>query len=127
MATKKKSDDKSAKGPAAKAKAKAAPATAAKKPASKAGAAKKAAPKAGAGAARAAAPKPVKAPRPASGPLARVKAAFGDKESLVKTIVEPLKRGGEDADQLKTRLLKASNHQLLRLAKTVEIVTKRYG
>jgi hypothetical protein len=77
----------------------------------------------------AAAPKAKPAPKAkvATGPLARLKAAHGTKEGLVGTLVEPLTRAGEDADALRSRLLKASNQQLLRLAKAVETVTKKYG
>lgn len=63
----------------------------------------------------------------AGGPLARLKAAYGSKESLVGKIVEPLAGAEEDTDALKERLLHASNAQLLRLAKVVETVTKKYG
>jgi hypothetical protein len=70
--------------------------------------------------------KPAKA-KVASGPLARVKAAYGSKESLVGKLVEPLAGKDEDTDALKARLLVASNQQLLRLAKVVETVTKKYG
>jgi hypothetical protein len=61
------------------------------------------------------------------GPLAKLKAAYGSKESLVGKIVEPLAGKDEDTDALKQRLLRASNRQLLRLAKVVETVTKKYG
>jgi hypothetical protein len=77
----------------------------------------------------AAAPKAKPAPKAKvqNGPLARLKAAHGTKEGLVGTLVEPLTRVGEDAEALRGRLLKASNQQLLRLAKAVETVTKKYG
>ena len=61
------------------------------------------------------------------GPLAKLKAAYGSKESLVGKIVEPLAGKDEDTDALKARLLHASNKQLLRLAKVVETVTQKYG
>ena len=61
------------------------------------------------------------------GPLAKLKAAYGSKESLVGKIVEPLAGKDEDTDALKERLLHASNKQLLRLASVVETVTKKYG
>ncbi|HTJ45570.1 MAG TPA: hypothetical protein VL463_25875 [Kofleriaceae bacterium] len=61
------------------------------------------------------------------GPLAKLKAAYGSKESLVGKIVEPLAGKDEDTDALKERLLHASNKQLLRLAKVVETVTQKYG
>lgn len=63
----------------------------------------------------------------ARGPLARVKAVHGSKESLVKKIVEPLAVGDEDTDALAGRLLKASNAQLLRLEKVVAAVKEKYG
>jgi hypothetical protein len=81
-----------------------------------------------------AAPKATKAAKAAKaaakvvgGPLAKLKAAYGSKESLVGKIVEPLAGKDEDTDALKERLLHASNAQLLRLAKVVETVTKKYG
>lgn len=77
------------------------------------------------------APKAAKAPKvvvPAvGGPLAKLKAAYGSKESLVGKIVEPLAGADEDTDALKERLLHASNKQLLRLASVVETVTRKYG
>ncbi len=100
MAKKTKTDDKDTK---AKAAAKAAKTAAAKKPAK------------------------VATAKVATGPLARLKAAYGSKESLVGKLVEPLAGKDEDTDALKDRLLKASNQQLLRLAKVVETVTKKYG
>ncbi len=63
----------------------------------------------------------------AGGPLARMKAVYGSKESLVGKLVDPLAGKDEDTDALKERLLRASNQQLLRLAKVVETVTKKYG
>jgi len=63
----------------------------------------------------------------ATGPLARLKAKYGSKESLIGKLVEPLAAADEDTDMLKDRLLKASNQQLLRLAKVVETVTSKYG
>jgi hypothetical protein len=63
----------------------------------------------------------------AGGPLAKLKAAYGSKESLVGKLVDPLAGKDEDTDALKARLLTASNKQLLRLAKVVETVTKKYG
>jgi hypothetical protein len=120
MATKKKEP---AAAPATKSKTKAAPAKAV---AAKGGKATKGAPKAAKAAPKA--PKAAKVVVPkALGPVARLKAAYGSKEGLVGKIVEPLLRGAEDAETVKTRLLKASNQQLLRLAGVVETVTKKYG
>ena len=111
MATKKKSEaEKTAAKPA-------------KKPAAKS------APKKGKEAAKAAAPKKEKAAAApvARGPLARLKALHGSKEELVKKIVEPLAGPEEDTDALGERLRKASNAQLLRLARVVETVKSKYG
>ena len=76
--------------------------------------------------------KVAKAPKAAAakvvgGPLAKLKAVYGSKESLVGKLVDPLAGKDEDTDALKARLLTASNKQLLRLAKVVETVTKKYG
>jgi hypothetical protein len=114
MATKKKTEEKS-NGKAASAK----------------GSKKAAAPKAKAtakGTKAAKAPKTAKVAVPAvGGPFAKLKAAYGSKESLVGKLVDPLAGADEDTDALKERLLHASNKQLLRLAAVVETVTKKYG
>jgi hypothetical protein len=114
MATKK-TTTKSAAKPAAKKSTKAAPRTAARS-----AGAKKAAPKA---------PREKAAPVKASArhPMARVKERFGSKEDLVKTLVDPLAAGDEDTGALRERLLRASNQQLLRLARVVATVKERYG
>lgn len=119
MATRdpKKTSKPAAKTPAKKAAAK----PAAKAPAKKATAkGTKAAPKAEKPARTAAAPV-------ARGPLARLKAAYGSKDDLVKRLVEPLARGDEDTAALSDRLRKASNQQLLRLARVVETVQQKFG
>jgi hypothetical protein len=62
-------------------------------------------------------------------PIAALKRLHGTKEKLVSTLVGMLgEQGeGEDAESLKTRLLTASNKQLLHLADVVAEVKKRYG
>jgi hypothetical protein len=94
----------------------------AKKPAPKAPAKGKAAAKP-----VAKAPKAAPAPAPQRGPLARVKALAGSKDDLVKRITEPLAIGDQDPDALGERLRRASNQQLLRLAKVVDAVKAKYG
>jgi hypothetical protein len=82
-----------------------------------------------------AAPKAPKAPKAeksdkapsARHPLARVKARFGSKEDLVKKLVEPLAAEDEDTDEVRGRLLKASNQQLLRLHAAVTTVQEKWG
>lgn len=117
MATKK-TDKTAAKAPAKRGAAKPAAKTAAKASTTKKGT--KAVPKA-------ARPAKAAAPVAARGPLARVKAAFGSKDDLVKRLVEPLARPDEDTDALGDRLRKASNQQLLRLARVVEKVQQKFG
>ncbi len=106
---------KTEKTPAPKAKPAAKPAKAAAKPGAKAAVK---------------APKAVKTPqvetRPRH-PAGRVKAAHTDKASLVKKLVEPLAAEDQDTDALSERLLKASNHQLLRLERVVDAVKSKYG
>jgi hypothetical protein len=94
----------------------------------------KAAPKAKAPAKKAAAKAPAKkekvakaAPVPKGGPFAKLKAAYGSKDELVKKIVEPLAAADEDTEALGDRLKKASNAQLLRLARVVETVKTKFG
>lgn len=61
-------------------------------------------------------------------PLAKVKRLHGTKESLVDTVVADLAReNGEDAGELKQRLLGSSNQQLLRLAEVLKTVKDKYG
>ena len=60
-------------------------------------------------------------------PLARLKALHGNKETLVKAIVEPLATAADDTAELSKRLLKSSNQKLLHLANVVETVKKKYG
>lgn len=60
-------------------------------------------------------------------PMGRVKERFGTKEDLVKTLVEPLAAADEDTDQVRDRLLKASNQQLLRLQRVVTTVKEKWG
>lgn len=61
-------------------------------------------------------------------PLAKVKRLHGTKESLVDTVVADLAREtGEDAGELKQRLLGSSNQQLLRLAEVLKTVKDKYG
>jgi len=76
--------------------------------------------------------KTAKAAKPAKAatarhPLGRVKERHGSKEDLVKILVEPLANGTEDTDVLRGRLLKASNHQLLRLQRVVATVKDKWG
>jgi hypothetical protein len=59
-------------------------------------------------------------------PLQTVKEQ-GGKEKLVDKIVGLIESGGEEADELKKRLLAASNSKLLRLAQIGETLKQKYG
>jgi hypothetical protein len=105
---------------AAPKKAKPAKKAAAKKPAKK--------PAKGAKLARAAKDDSAEAkPQAPRHPMARVKATHTSKDDLIKLLVEPLIKGDEDKDALKSRLSRASNQQLLHLARVVETVKSRFG
>lgn len=62
-----------------------------------------------------------------AGPKAQLAARHGSKESLVGSLVGALVRSDENKEVLQSRLLKASNAQLLHLASVVETVNKKYG
>jgi hypothetical protein len=84
---------------------------------------KKDAPKAKAPASKAA-PKANAAPRH---PRARVVAAHGSKEALAKTIASAIARADQDAGALESQLKKASNAQLLRLARATQTLKDKFG
>lgn len=73
------------------------------------------------------APKAAKKAAVATGPLARLKAKYGSKDQLIDGIAGSVAAAGDDVDALKSRLLKASNQQLLHMATVVESVKKVYG
>ena len=60
-------------------------------------------------------------------PLQVVNEEHGGKTKLVDKIVGLIDRGDEDKDSLKTRLLKASNKKLLRLAAVSATIRDKYG
>ena len=82
--------------------------------------------KAPAKAAKAPGKKAAKAAPAARGPKAAL-TKKGSKESVVGSLVGPLSREGESADQLKATLMKVSNSKLLRLVSVVETVNKKFG
>ncbi len=65
--------------------------------------------------------------KPATGPLAKVKALYGDKAKLVDKLASSLVHDGADEASIKERLAAASNAQLLRLASVSDAVKKAYG
>ena len=85
---------------------------------------KKDAPKAKAPASKAASKAKPAGPRH---PKARVVAAHGSKAALAKAIASVVARGGEDAGAVETRLAKASNAQLLRLARATQTLKDKFG
>jgi hypothetical protein len=74
---------------------------------------------------------PARAPKGATivarGPVAKLKALHGSKEDLAKKLAAPLAMADEDTEALTERLSRASNAQLLRLAKVVDAVKSKYG
>lgn len=60
-------------------------------------------------------------------PRAKLVAAHGSKDALAKTLASAVAREGQDADQVEAQLKKASNKQLLRLAKLSETVKSKWG
>lgn len=70
---------------------------------------------------------PKKAAKKPTGPKAALTARHGSKESLVGSILGSVVRADENKEVVQTRLLKASSSQLLRLARVVETVNKKYG
>lgn len=60
-------------------------------------------------------------------PVQVVRDEHGGKEKLVEKILGLIERGEDNVDELKGKLLKVSNQQLLRLAKTAEIIKSKYG
>jgi hypothetical protein len=88
----------------------------------------KAAPKAAApkAAPKAKATKTAAAARP-SGPRAALIAKHGDREKLLKSLVDSVAKPSDDAGALATTLGKVSNQKLLRLADVAERVKAKYG
>jgi hypothetical protein len=63
-------------------------------------------------------------------PLQQTKDEFGSKEKLVDKLVSLLgsvSKGDEDKDNLKSRLLAASNKKLLRLLDVAGTIKEKYG
>ena len=60
-------------------------------------------------------------------PFAKVTELHGGKEKLVDKLLGMLDRGEEAKDEFRTRLLRASNTQLLRLFKVSSELKERFG
>ena len=60
-------------------------------------------------------------------PRARVLEAHGSKAALAKAIASSVARADQDTGALETQLTTASNAQLLRLQKAVQILKEKYG
>jgi len=96
--------------------------TAAKAPAKKGATTKKAAAPTAPKAAKAA-----KAPAGPRHPRAKVAAAHGSKADLAKALAASVAREGQDAADVEAQLKTASNSQLLRLSKAVDVVKAKWG
>ena len=60
-------------------------------------------------------------------PLQTVNDAHGGKEKLVDKLMGLVEKGEEEADEIRTRLLSASNKKLLRLLRITETIRQKYG
>jgi hypothetical protein len=60
-------------------------------------------------------------------PLAQMKDEHKDKESLVDRVLSVIDLGGSSKDDVKARLLAASNKKLLRLLDVGNTIKKEYG
>ena len=64
---------------------------------------------------------------PRKAPLARMKEIHKDKETLVDRVLGVIDLGGRAKDELKSKLLAASNRKLLRLLAVGEEIKDKYG
>jgi hypothetical protein len=60
-------------------------------------------------------------------PMQQIKEQHGGKEKLVDKLLGLLERGEEAKDELRARLLKASNTKLMRLFTTTNEIKDRFG
>lgn len=60
-------------------------------------------------------------------PLQAVKRLYGSKDKLIESVVGVAKQAGEDAAEVKERLVSASNKKLLRLAEVSKQIKDDYG
>ena len=64
---------------------------------------------------------------PKESPLETVKRLYGDRDKLIDDVVAAAKSAGEDASELKDRLVAVSNKKLIRLAAVSKEIKDRYG
>jgi hypothetical protein len=60
-------------------------------------------------------------------PLQAVKRLYGNKEKLIESVVEVARGAGEEAGEVKDRLVSVSNKKLLRLATVGKSIKDKYG
>lgn len=60
-------------------------------------------------------------------PLQAVKRLYGNKDKLIETVVEVARGAGEEAAEVKDRLVTVSNQKLLRLASVGKSIKDKYG
>jgi hypothetical protein len=60
-------------------------------------------------------------------PLQAVKRLYGSKEKLIDSVVEFARGAGEDAAEVKERLVSVSNQKLLRIAEVGNAIKTKYG
>jgi len=60
-------------------------------------------------------------------PVQAVKRLYGSKEKLIEQVAEVARSAGEEAGEVKERLITVSNQKLLRLAEVGKVIKDRYG
>jgi hypothetical protein len=60
-------------------------------------------------------------------PVQAMKRLYGNKDKLVDSVVEVARNAGEEAADVKNRLVAVSNQKLLRLAEVGKTIKEKYG
>jgi hypothetical protein len=60
-------------------------------------------------------------------PVQAMKRLYGSKEKLIEQVVDVAKSAGEEASEVKDRLVAVSNQKLLRLAEVGKVIKDKYG
>lgn len=60
-------------------------------------------------------------------PVQAMKRLYGNKDKLIESVVEVARNAGEEAGEVKDRLVAVSNAKLLRLAEVGKTIKDKYG
>ena len=60
-------------------------------------------------------------------PVQAVKRLYGSKEKLIEQVADVARSAGEEASEVKDRLIAVSNQKLLRLAEVGKVIKDKYG